>query len=186
MISATAEDHRSIRRADLRALAKDWQNRADALEAEIPSKEGDTLAGRISMTAIALTAGGIIGALRESARRLLEALAPVRYVKCDIIDDHASIKNILPDQFIGLVLSTGGLPILVGCAREGAYGGAVSLNEVVDDRSLAAIEAGKAGPHLTRRSVLVLSPDQLRTLHADGILRYGPTTEVRLIEDVES
>lgn len=102
------------------------------------------------------------------------------YMTLDLFDDHADGRK-LTAQVIGYVLRPDRLPVVVGCPAKGiAHRGHVSLNEVVDDYSLAAKDASRAGPHLTRRSCLVVSPEQLQTLHATGALRYDESTVVCL------
>jgi hypothetical protein len=87
-------------------------------------------------------------------------------------DDHAEGSYAQGRPLVGWLVAClirkNELPILVCLPAEGS-GASLSLNEVVDDRSLYARAAGKVGAHLTRRSVAVLSPE----LREAGEVRLG-------------
>lgn len=95
----------------------------------------------------------------------------------DLIDDHTG--TLAPAQLLGYIAAAGALPVLVCCGTE-SQAGILSLNEVYTE---TAIGEGRGGLHLSRRSVLVLDAEQLRTLHREGSIRYGGSV-VRLIAEV--
>ena len=103
----------------------------------------------------------------------------MRWLTRPLADDHAS-GAVRDNVLIGYVLAPGSLPRLVACFPEGRlFEERACLNEVAADR--AAL--GVAGNHLTRTTVLDITPDQLRTLHETGEVRVGVSV-VRLFPAV--
>ena len=121
---------------------------------------------------------------REACRRLVWAAeAPPQWLTLCLLDDHEG-GACRVDQLVGSLESAGSLPVVVCCGSAAGVSGDLSLNEVVDDRSLAAREAGHAGPAITRRSVVVITPAQSRELRERGEVWLGPNAVVRLFRRI--
>lgn len=114
----------------------------------------------------------------------------MRFLKLDLIDDHVAIacgagvamagvdvpEARLRDVMIGYIVLAAGcrIPQVVGCCQEGArFGSYVSLNEIY---------AAYGVPHLSRTSLLTISPEQLVELQVTGRL-YLEGASVYLFED---